>query len=95
MTQTRASILSGQTAISNSVATALGTLPDNHPGLRNGVTVRNATGNAVIWVGGPGVAAATGYPLLAGESIKIEASSPEYVFAIATTDTQKLEWIGV
>ena len=68
--------------------------------LRNGLLVRAATTNSgTVYVGGSTVtadsaAATDGFPLLAGESVKVEADKASLVYAIGSATGQKVFFIG-
>lgn len=47
------------------------------------VTVKNTTAAASIFLGGSTVSTATGYPLAAGEVVKVELEEDEVLYAIA------------
>lgn len=60
------------------------------------VAVRGLTGNTgVVYVGGTGVSASTGYQLDKGESIVIPVSSPSLIWVDAATNGDKVCWMTV
>ena len=84
----------GQIAISNATPTQITPGPADFNPAR-GVRVKNLTGNAIIWIGNANVSATTGYPLDAGESVEVGMSRIGELYALATTNNQKLGFIWV
>ena len=60
-----------------------------------GVTICSLqTNTGVVYVGASNVTTANGFPLAAGQSVKIEASSPAACFVIASASSQEVRWLG-
>jgi len=63
--------------------------------LKAGVTIKAADGNTgIVWVGDTGVAADSGLPLAAGESIFIPIENASKVYLLGDTSGDKLYYLG-
>ena len=59
------------------------------------VTIRNLSGNDVMWVGGSTVNSGSGYILFANEGISIDIDNLNKVYLYANTSGQYVAWIAV
>jgi hypothetical protein len=86
----RGTVFHGQTAIPTTVGgTALAA------NACKSVVVKNLQSNAaIIWVGVTGVTAGTGYELNPGESLTLQVSNSNLIYALSASGTQNLCFIG-
>lgn len=62
----------------------------------NGTAVKAlSTNTGIVYVGGPGVTVATGYPLAAGEAVSLDLLDGDEVWAIASAAAQELRLLAV
>lgn len=84
-----------------SVGVAAAQLLSRDFNFKSGVTLYASSGNSVnIWIGVRGVTADAnantgGFPLVPGSSITIPVTELVNIFAISTSASQDLAWIGV
>lgn len=55
----------------------------------------NAGNTGDVYVGLAGVSASNGYPLDAGEEVKIPVDDPSKIWVIGSADNQGVKWIAV
>lgn len=55
----------------------------------------NAANTGDVYVGRAGVSASNGYPLDAGEEVKIPIDDPSKIYVIGSADNQGVKWLAV
>lgn len=83
------------------VGTAAAQLLATKFNFRYGVTLYASSSNAAnIWIGRSGVTANTnaitgGFPLVPGSSITLPVAEMQHIYAISTSASQDLAWLGI
>ena len=85
---------------SGNAVIAQGTATQIHPGASApcniGITLKSLTANSVdIFVGGIGVSTTSGFAISPGETVTLRLDNIQDIFAITTTGSQILSYIGM
>jgi hypothetical protein len=82
--------------VNSDIDTTAEKLTDLSVTVRKYVYVKADAGNAgVVYVGKAGVSASNGYPLAAGEDVKIPVDDPSKIYVIGSQADQGVKWLAV
>lgn len=85
-------IFSGQTNLSNSSTTAIGSSADL---VMSEVTIKAMVANAgSVYIGDSSVSTSTGFELRAGQQVTISAGTPSLIYAIAANNNDDISWVA-